>query len=357
MESSKYLFLTYTSIFCGIVLFSIVLNTILIKFSTNLGIRDHDEKTIRWSSSVKPSLGGITFFFSFLIAALSYGIFFEDIGIFKNKTFLALLGSSGIAFIMGFADDAYDTKPALKSGIQFLCAGIIIATDSHIQISSFEIVNIAVTVFWVVGLMNSLNMLDNMDGITSTVSIFIVLTCLISAIFAGQLTSYYFIIMLGVLGSLIAFIFHNWNPSKMFMGDAGSQFIGAFLAFISIRFLWNNDVGELSTQKNICLAITAFIAPLTDTTTVFINRISRGQSPFVGGKDHTTHHLSYFGLSDSQVGFVFVGISAISLLLCTIGIKFIDDWQWYHSLIFAAYCSFIFFSLFVLTKKVKAPTQ
>src|SRR5690606_3612562 len=101
-------------------------------------------------------------------------------------------------------------------------------------------------------------------------------------------------------------------PSKIFMGDTGSQFLGIFLAATSIIYLWNFKPinGIENTFQQILMVALAFIIPLVDTITVSINRPLRGQSPFVGGKDHTTHHLSYLGISDSGVAYIvgFIGM-------------------------------------------------
>ena len=345
------------------ILFSLIINTILLKFATNLGIREHNETTIRWNPTVKPALGGISFYISFLIATTCYGIFFDHVNIFKNHETLGLLGATGIGFVMGLADDAYNTKPWLKLLVQTACGAMLIVSGNYIQIFDYDFLNYLLTVLWVIGMMNSINMLDNMDAITSIVSIFIVVCCLMALVLQLNLTDPFFIMMLGVLGSLIGFIFHNWNPSKMFMGDTGSQFLGVFLSAISIKFLWNfdpeptNALVEGSSGQQIALILTAFVLPLSDTITVVINRVARGQSPFVGGKDHTTHHLSYMGLSDSQVGFVFIGISIISLLLIVVAVEFIEAWNSLHTIIYIAYFLVVFAALFSTTKISKAPEK
>ena len=359
MHDSQYLFFIYT-IFLGVViLFSLVFNTILLKFATNLGIRDKDETTIRWSSVVKPALGGISFYLGFLIAATCYGIFFDQENIFKDGGALGLITATALAFIMGLADDAYNTKPWLKFFTQTFCGFILVASGNHIQIFDYDALNYILTILWVIGMMNSINMLDNMDSITSIVSIFIIITCIVVLMLNEAYTDHNFLLMLGVVGSLIGFLFYNWNPSKMFMGDAGSQFLGVFLAAISIKYLWNHQTvyNEVmtGTAQQISIVMATFIIPVSDTTIVVINRIYRKQSPFIGGKDHTTHHLSYLGLSDSQVGFVFIGISLVSLLLIVGAVRFITDWQVVHTIFYLSYCLVIFASLFILTKISKIP--
>lgn len=358
MYESKYLFFIYSGFIASVILFSLVFNTILLKFATNLGIRQQDQATIRWSHIVKPSLGGISFYLGFLIAATCYGIFFDQEHIFKNHEALGLIGATAVGFMMGLADDAYNTRPWLKFFAQAFCGGLLIVSGNYIHLFEIQWINYVITLLWVIGMMNSINMLDNMDAITSIVSIFIIVTCLVILMLNEGYTDHHFILMLGVLGSLIGFIFYNWHPSKMFMGDTGSQFLGIFLAAISIEYLWNHKpvLVEVSRAQQICLVLTTFALPLSDTATVVINRISRGKSPFVGGKDHTTHHLSYLGLSDSQVGFIFIGISIISLVLIIAAVKFVNEWQLHHTLIYIGYFLTVFITLFAVTKKSKPKT-
>ena len=325
----------------------------MLKFATNLGIRNNDQPVIRWSNVAKPALGGITLYISFLISSTCFSIFFDEV--FKDVQTLGTLISVAIGFLMGLADDAYNTKPIIKSLAQVSCGIILIITGTFIQFFENEYLNYILTILWVIGIMNSINMLDNMDGITTIVSIFILLIALFYLAIHDNYNNFDFFAILGVMASLTAFLFHNWNPSRMFMGDTGSQFIGVFLAIISIKYMWNTTSykGDPNQYQQISIVLMAFILPIIDTTCVVINRISRKQSPFVGGKDHTTHHLSYLGLNDSRVGFVYLGISALSLIICFAVFRFIENWNWIHSSIFGFYFLFLFGIMFYITQQNK----
>jgi len=160
--------------------------------------------------------------------------------------------------------------------------------------------------------------------------------------------------LIGVLGSLLGFLYYNWNPSKLYMGDTGSQFLGIFLAAMSILFFWNpHYTSDNIPTKQIISVIVIFILPLADTTTVVINRLSRGQSPFVGGKDHTTHHLSYMGLTDRKVALVIVSLSLLTILLAYFLFTF-TSWGWLHISLFSAFFLAVFSTLFYITKTKKA---
>lgn len=351
MNVDKYEFWIYGVFFILMLSASLLLNTILLRFSKNLGTRENDGALIRWSSVSKPSLGGIGFYLIFLLSIGAYGFMFDANELFGNKEALGLVSISTLAFFMGLADDAYNTKPLLKFGVQILCGIVLIITGNYIQTFPYDWLNYTITIVWIIGIMNSINMLDNMDGITSTTSVFILLIMLGYMQMMNLSSSYEFILMLGVLASLIGFLFYNWHPSKMFMGDTGSQFLGVFLAALSIKFLWNSKGldGSIIQSRQIALVLLSFMLPIIDTTVVSINRLRRGQSPFVGGRDHTTHNLSYLGLSDSQVGFVFAGIAAFCAFIAACVIRFLEDWSHLYTVIIVLFVTLILAICFYIT--------
>lgn len=347
--------LLYSGFFVFAFVFSLLMNGLFLKFASTLGIRNKDETVIRWSSQAKPALGGISFFITFLLSVAAYSIFFEHSQALLNTQLLGVLGACAIAFLMGLADDAYNTRPLLKFSVQLACGLILVATGTYIEIFESNALNIALTIFWVVAMMNSINMLDNMDAITTVVSITVILAALLLLYLNQDYTNIHIIILLGTLASLCGFLYYNWHPSKMFMGDTGSQFLGVFLAAIGIMYFWNTtDVnGEHVQSKQLIVTALSFMIPIIDTTTVVINRISKGKSPFIGGKDHTTHHLSYLGLSDREVAFVFAIISIISMICTVLIIKYIEDWGHLHFAIFSGYFLLVFIILFSITRRKK----
>ena len=364
MENNEYIFLVYAAFFVSIILFCLLINTILLKFSTTLGIRDKEKPSIRWSSISKPALGGISFYISFLISTACYGILFNSQDLFNDGQIIGLIAALSLAFLMGLADDAYNTRPWLKFFVQFGCGIILIISSNFtlqddlmiIKIFNNQFLNYSLTVIWVIGIMNSINMLDNMDGITSITSLFILLCGLIFLGIDNSFNQYDFMILLGTIGSLIGFLFYNWHPSKMFMGDSGSQFLGLLIAAIGIKYFWNVesfDKNEIDTGKQVITVLIVFILPISDTTAVVINRLARKSSPFIGGKDHTTHHLSYLGFTDTQISFIFAGISFISCLIAVTIYRFVDHWTWINSLLFFLYFIAIFFSLYITTQQHK----
>ena len=350
--------------FTGMFLFSVLINSILLKFSKTLGIRNNPDQQIRWSSTVKPAVGGISFFIIFLFSFLLIGILLDDYNVYmKNIKLLGLLIATTLAFLMGLADDAFDTNPLIKSGVQLLCCLAIIMTGTKISCFESEFLNYALTMLWIVGLMNSVNMLDNMDAITTVVSIMILIFFISQKLLIQSPLNPQSYICLAMLGALSGFLIFNWHPSKMFMGDTGSQVLGLILAFMGIEFCWNAPTDSAAVNlkyfplKNILLAGTIFILPITDTFTVFVNRILRGSSPFVGGKDHTTHHLFFKGITEKKIAIIFILLGAFATIsasrLLLLNSSYAGDY-----FIFLIFPVFVFISLYLVTiikrKKIRS---
>ena len=354
LKVDKFSFILFFSIYVLFsALFSLMINGLFIKFSRNLGMRNIDENAVRWNSKSKPALGGISFFINFLISSSIFLMFSNPRNIFENIQFLGILLSCSIGFLIGLADDAYNTKPILKFMAQLACGLVLVFSGTYIELFDSPYLNYLLTIVWVVGIMNSINMLDNMDAITTIISISIILCAIIVLSFTGAYQTIQFYLLLGVLGALLGFLFFNWNPSKMYMGDTGSQFLGVLLSGISITCFWNAPFDQISPDpfKKILLTLIIFLIPIVDTTTVVINRLLAGRSPFVGGKDHTTHHLSYAGFSDRQVAVI---MGAISFLSCLVTIFFMNVkvWKTFHLFFFSGYV-LLFFGLLYSSTRMK----
>jgi UDP-GlcNAc:undecaprenyl-phosphate GlcNAc-1-phosphate transferase len=201
--------------------------------------------------------------------------------------------------------------------------------------------------------MNSINMLDNMDAISSIVSVSVILTAIANILFINNYTNPDLFLLIGVLAALLGFLWFNWHPSVIYMGDTGSQFLGAFLGAIGIIYFWNrHDTGGVAIwSKQVITSALVFAIPIIDTTTVVIKRLRDGKSPFVGGKDHTTHHISYLGFTDKQVALIFIAISAVSIILSFIAFNFIHHWSYLWIFLYGLYFFILFIVLFTIANK------
>lgn len=338
--------------FCfSMVIISVIANGLLLKFSFSMG-RKNEKDEIRWSSTTKPAFGGISFYILFLFSLVFHVLFYSNEEIVKNPAFFGFFITTSLGFAMGLADDAYNTKPFLKFAVQFICAFIFLVTGLVINIFPYDWLNYTFTVLWVIGLMNSINMLDNMDAITSSTSFIIISSAVAIIIFNGDYPTIDLTIFLGILSAIAGFLYYNWNPSRMYMGDSGSQFLGVFLAYLGIKYFWNgvDYHGAAVPAKQFLIAILIFVVPLSDTATVTINRLLKGKSPFVGGRDHTTHHLSYLGFTDRQVAFILILISLGTLFTSVIVINSIKEWTQFYTFLFGALFLIIFLTLYIISR-------
>lgn len=351
--SNQYFILVYSIFFVVALIFSIVINGLFLRFSKTLGVRNKEVVQARWAAVNKPSFGGISFYICFLLSVMAYPYFLDPTELLYNYQFLGFIWAATLAFLMGLFDDAFNTNVWLKLSSQIACALILIFTGTSIEIFNSDYLNYVFTVLWVVGMMNSINMLDNMDAITSLISIPVILSIIIVLLVFTGLNSTYLFPLIGLLAALIGFLFFNWHPSKMYMGDTGSQFLGLVLAFLGIAFFWNFNVENAITtiaQKFIAVAL-VFALPIIDTTTVFIKRINKGHSPFIGGKDHTTHHLSYMGLTDRNIAILYFTLSVLFAFLAITVLYLVPVWYFVHAIVFSLFFILLFSILFYIANK------
>lgn len=337
-----------TLLFFACFVFSLIINYILLRFAQTLGIRNKEAGQVRWNPQEKPSLGGISFYVVFLFSFI-FTLLLPAQGLGFNLQIVGILISATLAFLMGLADDAFNTQPLLKFLTQIFCALVLIFTGHSIAIFENQFINYLLTVIWVVGIMNSINMLDNMDGITTIVSILICFFMVAVNVSQFNTTSYSSVLNLGLMGALCGFLVYNFHPSKMFMGDTGSQFLGLFLAVMGIDNCWNNPFltsFEGFPLVNFLVVGLVFLLPLTDTITVIINRLRARHSPFVGGKDHTTHHLFFKGITEKRIAILFFFTGAVGVLMAWL---LVTRFSWTLLYISAFYLLLIFVTLYLNT--------
>ncbi len=336
-------------------LLGFLLHRYLISSTQKYNIRKANVTGIRWETQSKPILGGITFFSLFIFGIINYVVLFKG-DFLTNNIGVGIILVVTISFLIGLADDLLNSSPFFKSSAQFACALLLINFDIYIKIFENPTLNYLLTILWVVGVMNSVNMLDNMDAITSSVSVMIFTFLLFVVI--GQNHAeiwFYLVILVSAISSVGSFLIFNWHPSKMYMGDNGSMFLGALLSISGILFIWNIPAHSLTHPgfTPLLLIWLLFTVPITDTTTVSINRLLKGNSPFVGGKDHTTHFLSYLGFGDRGVALIMIGITTVSLGLAAWLVFVIKNPTRQELVLFALWPLLVFIVLYSTTRIVK----
>ncbi len=330
-------------------MFSYFLNVILLRLTKNFGVASRQVNTgVRWGSTSKPTTGGIAFYITFLLGTIILLLINTSVlNQETTKNYLALFASATLAFFIGLADDAFNTRPGMKFIGQVICGIILIAFGIQIRYFDIQILDWGLTIFWVIAMMNSLNMLDNMDAVTTTVSLSIIsITLGMSVTVICPFNIYYILII--IAGSFVGFLYLNWRPSKVYMGDTGSMFVGLVLAYTGIVFFWNikTTPDNVDFVRKGLIPFMTFMVPILDTSFVTVARLRRGVSPFQGGRDHTTHHLVHIGVPENMVPVVLGTLSLISGGMALLAYNLIPNWTGVYTIIFTLY-PIIVFSVFI----------
>lgn len=248
-----------------------------------------------------PLLGGLAIFIGTLT-----GMRFFAIDFFSGRTDLygALIGVF-IIVLIGLLDDVRPLSPGLKLLGQILVSLFVVLLGIRFNLTGSIWFDTPMTLFWLVGITNAFNLLDNMDGLSAGIGTIASIFFFLIALINGQwLVS---VVSLSIAGACLGFLFFNFNPASIFMGDMGSMFLGFILAILGTLFKFDHN-----SFLNILLPSLILGVPILDTTFVTIFRYRAGISIAQGGKDHWSHRLVSSGLSIKRA---VVSLYLVSLLL------------------------------------------
>lgn len=270
-------------------------------------------KADRWHRAVIPMMGGVPIVVATLFAALLSPI--------ENPAIWILLGCATLLGLTGLVDDFRPLRPHTKMGLQILVAAAMTGFGFQLQLTGSLVLDMLLTLFWLVGITNALNLLDNMDGLAAG----------IAAIVAGFRLAFFLsdgniegaILASIVLGTCLGFLVFNFNPASIFMGDTGSLFLGFLTAGLSLVGGWPYSRGTVSV---LIFPVLVVLVPIFDTGFVTIARILAGRRISQGGRDHTSHRLVALGLSERMAVLLLYGLAglggAIALLSYRIGLSY-----------------------------------
>ena len=292
--------------------FSFVMTPPVKRFAEKVGAIDIPKDDRRVHNHPIARMGGLAIFIGFVLSLL---IFVE-----MSTPIMGMLIGAILIVVMGAVDDICNLNAWIKLAVQVAAAFVAIRsgiifnvvtnpfTSETIQIG---FLSIPITLLWIVGCTNAVNLIDGLDGLAVGVSAISSVTMLIVALFVAQPNVA--VILAALVGACIGFMPYNLNPAKIFMGDVGSQFLGYILATVSLIGLF-----KLHALITFLVPIMALAVPLADTVSSFFRRIIRGQSPFHADKGHFHHKLLALGLTQKQAVAVLYGISAILGLLAVL---------------------------------------
>ena len=305
---------TYTAVYLGSLFLALVVTPLVIRIARRFKFVDIPGARHIHKEPV-PRIGGVAVFVSTmsLVAAvlfLSNGVgqkFMEVRG-----QVLAILGACSLMFVIGVIDDIYGMRARFKLLGQIVAALIVCSagitvntvTIENLFTIEFGLLSWPLTVLWIVGITNAVNLIDGLDGLAAGIS---AITCGVIAILAvvgGNVVMA--VLMLALLGSLTGFLFFNFNPAKIFLGDCGSLFLGFTLASASVM---------CSTKSHALVALALPVLtlgiPIFDTFFSMLRRFLERRSMFAPDKSHFHHKLLDHGLHQKHVAVVAYVISAI----------------------------------------------
>ncbi|WP_332629814.1 glycosyltransferase family 4 protein [Halalkalibacter flavus] len=305
-------------IICFIV--TVLITPLVKRFAIKIGATDKPNHR-KVHQTLMARLGGLAIYIGFLVGFVLLQ---------PNSEFtLPILIGSFVIIVTGFLDDMIELSAKWKLFGQLLAAGIVIyggvqvqfinlPFDGQLQLGWFSI---PLTLLWIIGVTNAINLIDGLDGLAAGVSAIVLITISSLAIMQGDL----FVASLGVilLGSTLGFLIHNFNPAKIFMGDTGALFLGYMISVISLLGFKN------VTMFSLLIPVIILAIPISDTLFAIVRRLVNKQPLSSPDKSHLHHCLLRLGLSHKQTVLViyamtaFFGLAAVMLTMSTLWISMI----------------------------------
>jgi UDP-GlcNAc:undecaprenyl-phosphate GlcNAc-1-phosphate transferase len=240
----------------------------------------------RWHICPTPTLGGLAIFVGFLLPVLLL-----TPNLLSALPFFIIVTQM---FVVGLYDDVRHINPATKLIGQIISAATAIFFGYSLNFFTWAPLDALLTAIWIVGLTNSLNLLDNMDGLAGGIALIAALY--LAFLFTQHGDAQHVVLALALAGALSGFLLHNFYPASIFMGDAGSLFLGAALSLLTVHA--NGQASNILSLVAIPTCI--LLVPILDTALVTVTRLLRGQRISQGGRDHASHRLVILGLSEPQ---------------------------------------------------------
>jgi UDP-GlcNAc:undecaprenyl-phosphate GlcNAc-1-phosphate transferase len=257
----------------------------------------------RWHRQPTALLGGVAIFLATMTATLAF--------VPLTPRVMVVLAASAFLFVVGLVDDFLHIKAYQKLVAQIMGATLVIGFGLILPWTAFAPLNMLVTIFWLVGITNAINFLDNMDGLAAGIAAIASSFLAVHFLTSGQETE---ALMLGVFtATLLGFLIYNSNPASIFMGDCGSMFIGFFLASGALLSVTGGRVRFF--LPVLAVPVLTLSVPIFDTILVTILRKLAGRAASLGGRDHTSHRLVALGMSERHAVWMIYGLAAAAGLL------------------------------------------
>lgn len=298
-------------------LLSFVLGIVLTPLVRHIAIKKNwvaVPRADRWHQKITALMGGIAIYIAMVIPLLLISSPFASspeviFGLTRDAlppVSLAVFFGATCLFGLGLVDDFIGIKPQTKLIGQIVVALVVTFWGFRLPWFNSLTLDTFTTVFWIVGITNAFNLLDNMDGLCAGIGG--ICSIFLAFLFLGKLTDAYQISLI-MSGALLAFLVYNYNPASIFMGDSGSLMIGFVISVLAICYAQSAASNPLS---SIAAPILLVMVPVMDTTLVTFIRILSGRKASMGGKDHTSHRLVLMGMSEKRAAVTLYGIGITS---------------------------------------------
>lgn len=278
--------LHYLATFAGSAVLTLVLVPIAMRVAVRHGVLDHPGGYKQQESAV-PYLGGVA-----IVAAFSTGVLVAALlrppasGL---RELALIIGLALLLSLVGLIDDLRNL-PLWPRLVLMVAAGVALwVGDVGVELFNDAFIDAAITVVWVVGVTNAFNLLDNMDGLSAGVSAVAAASFFTIAAVNGQFLVA--ALSAGLAGCALGFLRHNFHPARVYMGDAGSLFLGFMLAVMGLKLRFDAPQEITFMVPIIVLGVAIF-----DTSLVTVTRIANRINPMTGGRDHASHRLVFVGL-------------------------------------------------------------
>ncbi len=277
----------------------------------------------RWHDSTTPSFGGIGIFIGFSLGLWTAAA----VGAFDPTRELAgIWAGIALVFAAGLVDDLRGLSPLAKLAAQGAAAAIVLATGTHVHLVSNQIVGDAIAVVWLIGLTNAFNLLDNMDGLAASLASISFFFFAVDAVTVHPDHSSLAYAIAGA-AACVGFLPYNLPPkgrALVFMGDSGSQALGFALAALGLVSSWRVAGTTVAT---LILPVLVLAVPILDTTLVTIARMLDGRPIHQGGRDHSSHRLVRYGLSERSA-VALLALIAFSVGGSSLAYNVLDNWRY-----------------------------
>jgi UDP-GlcNAc:undecaprenyl-phosphate/decaprenyl-phosphate GlcNAc-1-phosphate transferase len=278
----------YVAAFAGSLAVAWVLTPMLLKLAIARQVLDAPGERKAQTSPV-PYLGGVAIVAGFSALCIAAAAIDRAPAVLLELSLL--LGVGLLLALMGLVDDLRGgLSPLLRLVVEVGAAVAVHTSGSGADLGGPSALDLAVTVLWVVGITNAFNLLDNMDGLSAGVAALAATAFALIAALNGQFLVA--ALAAGTAGCATGFLRHNFHPAKIYMGDAGSLFLGYLLAVLGLKLTLTDTPAVVA----LFVPLLVLGLPVFDTTLVTWQRLVHGRSPAQGGRDHTSHRLVFVGI-------------------------------------------------------------